>query len=1337
MDYFVGLDIGTDSVGWAVTDEDYNLLRLKGKTAFGSRIFKSASDCKERRVYRANRRRLKRRKYRIELLNLLFAEEITKVDKSFFARMQYATLHYEDKEDFVDSKHVIFKDKNEEKIFYKKYPTIWKLRHELVNGNEEALKDIKNIYLAIHHIIKYRGNFLTDGESNYSSFKNEWINSINAEFKNILIDLDVDVDNDIIYASDAEALKNIILNDNLNKVTKQKELKKLFTGNDYIKKYIEMFVTIVTGGKYSLSKIDKEFKEEIDFKKVFEDSASAIEGELGIAFPLVLIAKEIFDFSTLYKLLGDNGSISQAMCGIYEQHKHDLKQLKQVLINVDKQNGLLGSKEGTYFNMFKGELKSKNNYVQLISTKYGSKCNIEDFYKYVKGVLNANEKYIEEDIYNDILDKIEKGTYLRTSLHVSTSVIPHQVHLFELRQIIKNAAVYHPFLCGIEDKLIKLFKFRVPYYYGPLNSRSEYSNVVRTKNEKITPWNIEEIIDDSASKVKFMKKLINNCRYLFGCKVMPKSSLLYEEFIIRDRLNVMTVNGNTLDGEIKQSIYNEIINRNKTTVDNIKRFITAKTGIKEIVIAGINISNPFEAPVHFKLKNIFNLNDKDEQNLVEDLLLLATVYADDKKTLESVIKKQYCNLKEHQIKAILSIQTKKWAPFSRELLEDIVYIDDEGVATCSIIDVMRNTNKNFQMTLFDKEFRFNELVDAYNKETTGEKTDSQLIQEMLMDTPALMRRSVNQTLLILEDIVSITKEAPKKILVEVTREDLKNKDKKETIKRKQEVANFINALLKDAKDEKEKLRVLSDELDTLEDLQLKGKHIYLYFKQLGLDMYTGEKIKLEDVLHSDSYDLDHIIPQSLIKDDSLDNLVLVKREINQRVKSNIYPIPEQIRTNQKVVNLWKYLYEKKLISEKKYSNLIRSKEITLEEVEQFVARQINVVDYSNIIVKKVCEIKYPNTIIVFSKAQYPSFLRKEYSIAKNRDLNKAHHAVDAYLNVVCGNILSTRFADVRKLYEERKYDKEKTFNMENVLRNYIEKHNLKDKIIGNCLRHDVLVTYKTEFNNGPLYKQTIYKKGDGELIPIHTSNSMKDTKKYGGYSSLSSNRLVLVEYDLKKKHYKKIETIKTLNEKLYKNDYEKFLETLTEEGATNIQIIKEIPLNQKVQYNGGIYCIYSNNVNLNKLKLVYQNYVDNDLIKYHNQCIRIVDKIESTDLDSIELAVNRQKETFKVTKKLNLKLFNNLISKTTASVYDGCSYIKKLSSTTDNLKFNNFSLKEQIIINDTLIKLLGGNELVSLSTYFESCPKMSCLLISKIINKNEVYLLHESPTGLYSRKERI
>lgn len=28
--YFLGLDVGTESIGWAVTDEDYELLRDRG-----------------------------------------------------------------------------------------------------------------------------------------------------------------------------------------------------------------------------------------------------------------------------------------------------------------------------------------------------------------------------------------------------------------------------------------------------------------------------------------------------------------------------------------------------------------------------------------------------------------------------------------------------------------------------------------------------------------------------------------------------------------------------------------------------------------------------------------------------------------------------------------------------------------------------------------------------------------------------------------------------------------------------------------------------------------------------------------------------------------------------------------------------------------------------------------------------------------------------------------------------------------------------------------------------------------------------------------------------------
>lgn len=32
--YYLGLDIGTDSIGYAVTDENYKLVRLKGRDAW-------------------------------------------------------------------------------------------------------------------------------------------------------------------------------------------------------------------------------------------------------------------------------------------------------------------------------------------------------------------------------------------------------------------------------------------------------------------------------------------------------------------------------------------------------------------------------------------------------------------------------------------------------------------------------------------------------------------------------------------------------------------------------------------------------------------------------------------------------------------------------------------------------------------------------------------------------------------------------------------------------------------------------------------------------------------------------------------------------------------------------------------------------------------------------------------------------------------------------------------------------------------------------------------------------------------------------------------------------
>ena len=74
--YALGLDIGTNSVGWAAIDCDYKLVKVNGRDAWGVVLFESANPAKDRRLSRSGRRRLERRRMRIRLLQELMAEGI-------------------------------------------------------------------------------------------------------------------------------------------------------------------------------------------------------------------------------------------------------------------------------------------------------------------------------------------------------------------------------------------------------------------------------------------------------------------------------------------------------------------------------------------------------------------------------------------------------------------------------------------------------------------------------------------------------------------------------------------------------------------------------------------------------------------------------------------------------------------------------------------------------------------------------------------------------------------------------------------------------------------------------------------------------------------------------------------------------------------------------------------------------------------------------------------------------------------------------------------------------------------------------------------------------------
>jgi len=167
-DYFMGLDMGTGSLGWAVTDSSYRLCRAHGKDLWGVRLFETAKTAEERRQFRCSRRRLDRRNRRIQLLQEIFAPEIEKVDPGFFLRLKESRYLPEDKRDAEGNKpelpYSLFVDKDyTDKEFHKEYPTIYHLRQRLMESSKPA--DVRLVYLALHHLMKHRGHFLFAGIS--------------------------------------------------------------------------------------------------------------------------------------------------------------------------------------------------------------------------------------------------------------------------------------------------------------------------------------------------------------------------------------------------------------------------------------------------------------------------------------------------------------------------------------------------------------------------------------------------------------------------------------------------------------------------------------------------------------------------------------------------------------------------------------------------------------------------------------------------------------------------------------------------------------------------------------------------------------------------------------------------------------------------------------------------------------------------------------------------------------------------------------------------------------------------------------------------------------------
>ena len=661
QEYYIGIDAGTSSVGWAVTTPDYKIVKKNGKALWGVRLFEEASTAEKRRMARTARRRRDRQAYRQALLRELFAEEIAKVDPAFYLRLDESKFWEEDKK--VATRYSLFADAEyNDRNYHADYPTIYHLRHELmVNPNPH---DIRLVYLAVSHIVKHRGHFLSD--MSLSDTKPEFIPLWNhfTEVMEELMGLNV-VCTDLTRLQELLQTKMIVRE-------KIKALKAIISvtdeeGNDDF----PCIYDLLGGRSCDISKsfgITLEGEEKNALKLSFagadmedDEKLAVYQGHLEDRMQILVDMKDLYDWGVLVSILGGAGSISEAKVGSYQKHEQDLKKLQAIV----KEEA-----PGKYNEMFRHMKNKLNNYCaytghydrKRIKTKPVYRCTKDDFYKYVKAVLKDSKSKAAQEI----LAEIELGTFLPLQRTKENSVVPYQIHFRELQTILSNASAYHPFLneadeqgITVKEKIELLMTYRVPYYVGPLDNANAKSNVhwavKKQPDVRVLPWNFDAVVDKEASAKAFMEQLTNTCTYLIGENVLPKDSIVYSRFMVLNELNNVKVYGHEMPVETKQRVFNELfLKKAQVKRKDLDKFLyesgLIRKGEKDAV-SGIDGDFKASLKTEIRLRAIFGEQQPTVEQM-DEMILSVLLLKQERTMLESRIRDIYPAITPDQLKKV-------------------------------------------------------------------------------------------------------------------------------------------------------------------------------------------------------------------------------------------------------------------------------------------------------------------------------------------------------------------------------------------------------------------------------------------------------------------------------------------------------------------------------------------------------------------------------------------------------------------------------------------------------------------------------------------------------------
>ena len=1207
--YSVGLDIGTESVGWAVVDDSMNLVKRHGRHLWGSRLFDKAESAKERRAKRSLRRRLQRRRVRLFELRALFADFINddlffeRLDESFLQKNDRSQqnrdiLFYNNEISILDNENKQIKTITNDQQHFEEFPTIFHLRESLIKEPNKQF-DPKLIYLAIHNILKYRGNFLYENlnlnaENSANNLKDEFykvLDEVTDEYAALIGEGGADdienEENNFFKEINCDAVKEQLLETVMcdkSLKEKQKEVEILLPK---YKEQTKIFVAMLLGNSFDYSKFfntddDTKSEDKSTTKLAFSDDVEDKITNSGEYVEFLSACQRLYSIFTFMRLMQNKKYISEIMVErykIYNEQLHALKDVFRECFSKEEYKAffrdLNPSSKVNYARFTEGEI---NCFLQ----EKKNKSPLENLQNEIKKKLNSlNIEKVSLELAKKInrlkTDIENKELFIKPRNHTN-GVFPMQANRIELETILQNQSKYYPELAKDSElykKTLRLFDFRIDYFVGPLasNPKNKDSNFgwlernIGYENTTITPFNYNEVIDLEKTQSKFIERMTGNCTYILGEKALPKNSIYYCWFnVINEVSNLrVSVNGGKYQPISKfeiagKPVVDYIFDRLKETNTYKKKDLICLLQ-KEYTNVDVKFANGESLISNLKpyrdFVRIFGVvNDKNIKT-IEAIIRDITIFGENKESLENRLRNEYHELTDRQIKDIRALNYTGWGNLSQKLIYGITAQNEEDRSK-TILHLMGEKLVNFVAIYSEPKYKFKEQVEKLWAENN--KSIREQIKELTASTE--VKRGINQAFLIVKELEHVMGKTPKNIFIEFARE---TQEKNRTSSRQKKLAEQYDKIKQQHEDlyneivSRVDVKALKDE--TLKD-RFSEEKFYLYFLQGGKCMYTGESLDLNKL---EQYDVDHIVPQSIIKDDSIDNKALVVKNANMH-KSNSLVVPEEYRNKMK--GYWWRLKEAELISADKYTRLTR-KELTDNDLGHFIKRQLvetrQITKNTAMLLNEYFKQKGENVGIYPIKAGINSLFRKRFGYPKGeaaRALNDLHHAKDAYISVFMGTYLLNNFnldvienrhtTDMYHRYYllgqdnrnnetdiEKKQNKYRKYG---IVFYYMNKTNSKwDKTDNSMMVDDALkifdnnyykvdcyVSRKTEISDsGKLYKETLFKneanrvkfgEKERELISIgkQNDNTYFDTNKYGGYTSMQFSKFAVVSYSNKK-----------------------------------------------------------------------------------------------------------------------------------------------------------------------------------------------------------------------------